>query len=30
MDGILGYVWRLVSQVLEEGESWVVLSLVGE
>lgn len=30
MDGFLGYIWRLISQVLEEGESWVVLSLVGE
>jgi hypothetical protein len=25
----LGYAWRLVSQVLEEGETWVILSLVG-
>jgi len=30
MDGFLGYIWRLISQVLEEGESWVVLSLVGQ
>jgi hypothetical protein len=30
MDGFLGYIWTLISQVLEEGESWVVLSLVGQ
>jgi len=30
MDGFFGYIWRLISQVLEEGESWVVLSLVGK
>jgi len=30
MEGFLGYIWRLISQVLEEGESWVVLSLVGQ
>ena len=29
MDGFLGYVWRTISQVLEEGETWVILSLVG-
>lgn len=29
MEGFFGYVWRLVNQALEEGESWVVLSLVG-
>ena len=29
MQGFFGYVWRLVNQALEEGESWVVLSLVG-
>lgn len=29
MDGFFGYMWRMISQVLEEGETWVVLSLVG-
>jgi chloride channel 3/4/5 len=29
LDGFFGYIWRLISQVLEEGESWVVLVLVG-
>ncbi|WRT63642.1 uncharacterized protein IL334_000565 [Kwoniella shivajii] len=29
IEGIFGYVWRLIRRALEEGESWVVVSLVG-
>ncbi|OCF36089.1 chloride channel, other eukaryote [Kwoniella heveanensis BCC8398] len=28
-EGIFGYIWRLLRRALEEGESWVVISLVG-
>ncbi|WWC97131.1 hypothetical protein V866_004009 [Kwoniella sp. B9012] len=29
IDGIFGYIWRLIRKGLEEGESWVVVTLVG-
>nr|XP_018266605.1 chloride channel, other eukaryote [Kwoniella dejecticola CBS 10117]OBR88763.1 chloride channel, other eukaryote [Kwoniella dejecticola CBS 10117] len=29
IDGAFGYVWRLIRRALEEGESWVVITLVG-
>jgi hypothetical protein len=30
LKGPVGYVGRTVARILEEGETWVVLSLVGE
>ncbi|KAK8845412.1 hypothetical protein IAR55_006125 [Kwoniella newhampshirensis] len=29
IDGAFGYVWRMLRRALEEGESWVVITLVG-
>lgn len=29
MDGVLGWMWRALSHALEEGESYVVLTLIG-
>jgi hypothetical protein len=29
LDGIPGYLWRALSRVLDEGQSWVVITLVG-
>ncbi|KAK4686453.1 chloride channel 3/4/5, partial [Tremellales sp. Uapishka_1] len=29
LTGIVGYIWRALMYALEEGESWVVISLVG-
>lgn len=30
LDGTVGRLWRLASQALEEGQSWVIVTLVGE
>ena len=30
LDGVPGFLWSALSQVLDEGESWVVITLVGE
>lgn len=29
LDGAPGYLWKLLRQALEEGQSWVVITLVG-
>ncbi|ORX33602.1 voltage-gated chloride channel [Kockovaella imperatae] len=29
LDGLPGYAWRAIDKVLEEGQSWVVISIVG-
>lgn len=30
LDGVFGWIWRLISHALEEGENYVVITLVGE
>ena len=29
MQGIPGFIWRALSRVLDEGQSWVVITIVG-